>query len=149
MMSRQRIAYLLASLLVIGLVVELIPSRADEIHTAVQQNNLDQVKKICAKNPKAAGAAAKDNNNYTPLHFAVFQGQKPVLEELLKHKPDVNAKDAAGYTPLYHAVTNYRLDMIDALLEAGADIMAASNDKQTPLQAALQNRYGNNNNNDI
>src|SRR5262245_24293069 len=144
-MLPQRIACLLASPLVIGLVAPWVPARADEIHTAIQQNNLDQVKKILAKNPKAVDAPDKGNNNYTPLHFVIFNAQKPLLDELLKHKPDVNAKDLGGYTPLYHAVTNYRIDMIDPLLEAGADIMAASNDKQTPLQAALQNRFGNNN----
>src|SRR5262245_17640770 len=108
-MSRQRFICFLGLLLVIGIVVERAAAPADESHTAIQQNNLDQVKKILDKNHKAVDAPDKGNNNYTPLHFVIFNGQKPMLEELLKHKPDVNAKDAGGFTPLYHAVTNYRM----------------------------------------
>src|SRR6185503_324412 len=116
-----------------GLVAGIaLSSRADEIHTAVQQGNLDQVKKILAQTPKAAAAPDKNTSNLTPLHYAVSGAQKPIFDELLKHKPDVNAKEANGYTPLHYAVMNYRIDMIDPLLAAGADITAADNAKQTP-----------------
>ena len=100
---------------------------------------------LASCNPNACGMP---NHMRQVLAEKIDRGltDRQIFEELLKHKPDVNAKDAGGYTPLYHAVTNYRLDMIDPLLAAGADITAASNDKQTPLQAALQNRFGNNNN---
>src|SRR5262245_34277983 len=107
-MLRQHLLHSLAALVSFSVMTELAPSRADEIHTATQQGNLEQVKKILAKTPKAAGAPDKNNASFTPLHYAVQGAQKAILDELLKHKPDVNAKDGSGNTPLHYAVMYYR-----------------------------------------
>src|SRR5262245_44235368 len=120
-----------------GLLWGLAPSsRGDEIHTLVQQGNLDQVKKILAKNPKAAAAPDKKNNNLTPLHYAVSGAQKPILDELLKHKPDVNAKSADGDTPLHLAAWNGHYQLVGTLLDAGADPNLPDGSGQSALYAA-------------
>jgi ankyrin repeat protein len=44
----------------------------------------------------------------TPLHYAVFMGQKAAVELLLADHADVNATDDNGKTPLRIALVSHR-----------------------------------------
>ena len=67
------------------------PLFAAEIHTAVQQGNLDAVKKEVEKDPKSVNL--KDQNGHTPLHHAVMRYRPDIAREMLKHGADISLQD--------------------------------------------------------
>jgi len=75
----------------------------------------------------------KDKNN--KLLKASWNGQKDVVELLLKAGADVNAITEDGWTPLMMA-SNGQKDVVELLLKAGADVNAITEDGWTPLMRA-------------
>ena len=53
----------------------------------------------------------------TPLHIAVIDGRKELVELFLDHGADKEARDKKNFTPLRMAV-DYQLSEIEALLRA-------------------------------
>ncbi len=81
---------------------------------------------------------AKNQNGYTPLHKAVDDGHKEIVELLITEGADVNAKEDGGGTPLHHAVLFVGDKELAELLTAkGADVNAKDNDGDTPLDWAI------------
>ncbi|GFV15639.1 ankyrin-3 [Trichonephila clavipes] len=71
---------------------------------------------------------------YTPLHQAVNDGCKEMVEFLLENGADINAKtEASGETPLYIAVKKRNIEIIELLIEKGANVNAGDKGKNTPL----------------
>ncbi|KAF2832802.1 hypothetical protein CC86DRAFT_389249 [Ophiobolus disseminans] len=85
-----------------------------------------------------ADVDAKDNDGWTPLMRAVWNGYKDIIEVLLSvGKADVEAKDNDGQTPLMWAASRGHRDTVKVLLSVGkADVEAKDNDGQTPLMRA-------------
>ncbi len=82
-----------------------------------------------------------DEDNYTALHRASYNGHTSVIEYLLKHGGNVNAKTIDGLTPLHSACRWNKARAASLLLQNGANINSLSNGGQTPLHAAsLNNR---------
>ncbi|MEH1771269.1 MAG: ankyrin repeat domain-containing protein, partial [Nostoc sp.] len=75
------------------------------------------------------------NYGETPLHLAVSQGNKQVVELLIAKGADVNAKNKDGNTPLHLA---YDLDIVKLLIAKGADANAKNNDDMTPAELQAQ-----------
>ena len=73
----------------------------------------------------------------TPLHNAVAQGYRNMVELLLAHKADVNP-DSEDHTPLTLAARYPRADMVKMLLERGADLNARGAMGNTALHWALE-----------
>jgi uncharacterized protein len=65
------------------------------------------------------GATINLANNYgkTPLHIAVIDGHRDLVELFLDHGADKEARDHKNFTPLMMAV-DYQLPDIEALLRA-------------------------------
>jgi HEAT repeat protein len=81
---------------------------------------------------------AKDSNGTTPLHIAVWEGRKELVELLLAKGADVNARtNPMGSTPLHFAASDGRKDLVELLLAHGADVNAKNNNSQTPLGSVL------------
>ena len=70
---------------------------------------------------------------------AVWEGNVPVVRELL-HNPELcNERAPEGETPLHVAVSDRRTDIAKLLLEAGADINALGGEyKDTPFGLAIE-----------
>ena len=85
---------------------------ADEIHTAVQQDNITKIQEILKKTPAAVNAPDTKRQNYTPLITAINYNKKNAFDELIKHKPDVNLQDPYEYTALHWAAMNLRADYV-------------------------------------
>ena len=62
---------------------------------------------------------AKDDNGWTPLHFAVYYGHKEIVELLIAKGAEVNAKDKNGWTPLHLAVDGGHTETADLLRKHG------------------------------
>jgi ankyrin repeat protein len=86
-----------------------------------------------------ADVNAKTTNGSTPLHVAVWQGDKDVVEMLLANGSEANAKDNTGWTPLHWAAYYGYKEIAELLLANKADVNTRNNDGSTPLQAAVWN----------
>ncbi|KAF7265130.1 hypothetical protein GWI33_021433 [Rhynchophorus ferrugineus] len=75
-----------------------------------------------------ADPTSLDNEQRTPLHFAVSKSNRPINYDIVKmfltYGAEVNAKDQNGCTPLHLAILNEATDCVDVLILSGADITA-------------------------
>lgn len=79
---------------------------------------------------------ARDTDQSTPLHCAVWKGHLSVVELLLKYGADVNAKnqnDHWGDTPLHAAAHANHRDIAELLIAHKAQVNAKNGNGRTPL----------------
>lgn len=81
----------------------------------------------------------KDEDEYTALHRASYNGHVPVVEYLLEVKADVSARTEDGWQPLHCACRWNKVDVASLLLQNGAVINSQTNGGQTPLHLAASN----------
>jgi ankyrin repeat protein len=93
--------------------------RADEIHEAARQGNLEKVRALVDKDPTLI--AAKDKGGETPLHWAAFSGNIDLVRFLLEKGAEVDARNGRGLTPLAFAALQGRTPAAGLLIERGAD----------------------------
>jgi ankyrin repeat protein len=93
-----------------------------------------------AESRLAAGddANGRDEQGFTPLHFAAQEGAAAVAQLLLDQGAEVDAVNSFGNTPLFTAVFNYRGDgsVIELLRERGADPQRENGSGQSPVSLA-------------
>jgi ankyrin repeat protein len=78
------------------------PARAGQIHDAAKAGDVGRVAALLKANPELGDA--KDEHGWTPLHWAVRDRHKEVVELLLASNADVNATNNFGSSPLVLAV---------------------------------------------
>ena len=69
----------------------------------------------------------------TPLLYAAREGCLACVQELVRHKADLNRWDPDGITPLVMALLNIHWDVARYLIEAGADVNLWDFYGRTPL----------------
>ena len=110
-------------------------ARADALIAAVQAKDEAKVKEFLSQ---GANTNSKGDSGRSPLHFAVDQGARGMVELLLAHKADVNTKDNPyGRTPLHRAAAQGSREMVELLLRHKADVNDRDDHGQTPLYYAL------------
>ncbi|KAH0537991.1 hypothetical protein KQX54_002883 [Cotesia glomerata] len=62
----------------------------------------------------------------TVLHLAARNGNKVMLEILLKEGADVQARDEKDETPLHVAITKENTEAVGLLIQHGADVHSVS-----------------------
>jgi ankyrin repeat protein len=77
-----------------------------------------------------------DLREYTPLHFAAWNGHVEIARLLLQNGAEVDAKSYGGYTPLHCAAEQGNVDILHLLVENGANLEAQSNDGWRALHHA-------------
>lgn len=87
---------------------------------------------------------AKANMNisniiYTPLSYAVDQGNKELVQALLSAGADANAKTNYGTVPIQRALD--KPEIVDLLLKSKADPNIVLDSGSTPLIQAIENGY--------
>ena len=112
--------------------VECGPTVPDiSIHEAAETGNIDVVKQHLAA---GTDVNAKDEDGYTPLHFAVANDDKELAELLIAAGADMNAKtDMFEETPLHVAVVLGNKEIVELLIAKGADVNSMNENGQTPL----------------
>jgi hypothetical protein len=65
--------------------------------------------------------AARDDNGYTALHYAAYQGHNDVVLALLRLGASPNERENDEATPLFLAAQQLRADVVRTLLDAGGD----------------------------
>jgi serine/threonine-protein phosphatase 6 regulatory ankyrin repeat subunit B len=136
----------------------LLANKADyNVFDAAAIGDLGRVKALVNDNLDLV--FGKDGEyGYTPLHFAVKNDHKDVVEFLLAIpsartpsiqsqicKIEVNAKSdwdynsyTRGYTPLHIAALNGHKDVAELLLANGAEVNVRGNNDETPLELAAK-----------
>ncbi|TKY52572.1 Ankyrin-3 protein [Spatholobus suberectus] len=69
---------------------------------------------------EGAGVNGRDQNGWTPLHWAAFKGRIKSVKVLLEHGAEVDTVDDAGYTPLHCAAEAGHLQVALFLIAHGA-----------------------------
>ncbi|XP_068678198.1 ankyrin repeat domain-containing protein 49-like [Montipora foliosa] len=85
---------------------------------------------------KASLINCKDEDGYSPLHRACYNGHLDVVGVLLERGADVRAVTEDGWQPLHCACRWGKTAVASLLLQNGADINAQTNGKQTALHFA-------------
>jgi hypothetical protein len=109
-------------------------SPVNDIHTAVEQGDLNTVTSLLEHTPEVV--FRKDNENRTPLHYAAYQGHTELVKLLLAKGAEVNAKDNAGRTPLHSAAGRGHTGSVELLLANGAEVNAKASGDLTTLHYA-------------
>jgi uncharacterized protein len=79
------------------------------------------------------------NDGSTPLLWAVYQVDEPLVTALLSREADPDRANNFGASPLSEAARLANTNIVEQLLKAGADPDAANADGQTPLMLAAFN----------
>ncbi|XP_026463391.1 ankyrin-1-like [Ctenocephalides felis] len=79
----------------------------------------------------------------TPLHCAVSNGHKEVVQILLKKFANVKSTNAMNETPLHIAALKGYEKIVEILLKAGAPIKVWDDNNMTPLHCAASNGHEN------
>lgn len=82
--------------------------------------------------------AQLDHNGWTPLHYAVFGGDKEVVGLVIAKGGKLDARAPNGQTALMLAVKNGKLELVKLLIDADADMDLADFDGLTALRLAVQ-----------
>lgn len=86
---------------VVALTASVCFAGGRNIHECARNGELSKVKSYVQKDPQAVHA--RDDKQYTPLHWASDWGQKDVVEYLLSKGADPNARASSGWTPIQAA----------------------------------------------
>ena len=76
---------------------------------------------------KGANIEAKENNGWTPLHIACYQGHLPIVQYLIEKGANIEGKDKEQFTPLHIASLFGKIDVVKYLVSKGANKNAKNN----------------------
>tara|TARA_B100001248_G_scaffold262669_1_gene260660 strand:- start:62012 stop:63190 length:1179 start_codon:yes stop_codon:yes gene_type:complete len=85
----------------------------------------------------------RDNDGWTPLHYAVNSGSRGYVKVLLSAGACIDAHDNEGRTPLHYAASNGVLDIAKLLRKRGASLEAKDEKGKTPLMLAEEAKQKN------
>ncbi|KAM5181166.1 ankyrin repeat domain-containing protein 49 [Mantella aurantiaca] len=105
---------------------------------AAENNRLGTVQRILANQPDLVNVT--DEDLYTPLHRASYNGHLDVVRELIAKGANIHAVTLDGWTPLHSACKWNNTAIASFLLQHGADINAQTEGSLTPLHLAAANR---------
>lgn len=78
-----------------------------------------------------------NNENVTPLHFAMMRDSSDIGQLLLDNGADINAAHFDGFTPLHEAIFNDCLENVYMLLAYGADVYVKTSLQVMPITMAI------------
>ncbi|XP_066507255.1 receptor-interacting serine/threonine-protein kinase 4 [Hoplias malabaricus] len=114
---------------------------ATPLHVAAEKR-LKSVAEILLSR-KSTNVNAKDEDQYTALHFAAQYGDEALTRLLLDRGATMNEADAQGRTPIHVACHHGRENVVRVLLSRSADAHAKGKDEWTALHlAAWQGHLG-------
>ena len=82
----------------------------------------------------------KDEDGYTAIHRAAYNGHTEVIKKLIQFGANVTAKTNDNWQPLHCASKWDQVDVASLLLQNGANVNAQTQGGQTPLHLVSSNR---------
>lgn len=113
---------------------------AELILKAARKGRLDLVEYVLDLDGSFVGA--RDEDGYTPLHRAAYEGHENIVKTLLLRGADVLSQTEDGWQPLHCACRWGQTAVASLLLQNGADINAQTNGKLTSLHLAATGAEG-------
>lgn len=74
----------------------------------------------------------------TALHWAVYNGNLPLVRALIKAGADVTVRNDYGSSPMSEAAVRGSAELLELLLDAGADVESATLEGQTALMSVVR-----------
>ena len=110
------------------------------LHEACEHGAFDAVKFLVGE--LAHDVDARDEQHWTPLHYAAaFGGAPELVHYLLAAGADPSARDSEGRSCLWAACATQNVDVAAALLDGGAQIDAPDAKGTSPLQHATASGF--------
>jgi ankyrin repeat protein len=103
---------------------------------ALVQQMLDAHGSKARSSLRYLGRSAATAPYCTPLHLAVAEGFKEVVEVLIAAGAEVNKQDSEGAAPLHAAIAGNHQGLAEVLLAAGAGVNGQDTKGVTPLHLA-------------
>lgn len=116
----------------------------DPIHQAVGTGNIEEVRRIIAKDSQQA--VVRNKSGFRPIHLASAQGYTQILKVLLDAGANIDDlpetdKVIRMTTPLGLASRAGKKKAAEFLVERGADVSKLGRNKFTPLHETLKNGH--------
>lgn len=108
------------------------------LHIAVQYDNVVLIQLLC--NQPFVNIEIKTIDGLTPLHKAVFLGQKNAMVKLLENGATVNCVDNLNRYPLHYAALQKDIDSATLLLTNGAHVNVYDTFYESPLYTSVIRR---------
>jgi ankyrin repeat protein len=115
----------------------------DKFLTAAQTGLLDVVKELHVSYGDCL-LCHGDEDGYTALHRASYNGHLDVVEYLISCNANVHARTTDGWEPLHSACRWNKFKVASLLMQNDADINSVTNGYQTPLHLAACNNKAKN-----
>lgn len=116
---------------------EIESDPAKHILWAAENNKLDIVENLLTSDTTLINS--KDEDQYTPLHRASYNGHTEMMEALLTNGADINAKTVDGWQPFHSACRWDNVESAKLLLQQGADPHCLTNGNNSALHLAAIN----------
>lgn len=110
------------------------PSNASLLTTAIEKGDLTAVQRHLSKHPDSLDAL--DEDGQPPLHVALQENQRPIVEHLLERGASIESVGYHGWRPLHIAASLGNLDFVELCLSHGARVDTRTHTLQTPLHKA-------------
>lgn len=123
---------------VAGGMIVFVPTMEHPLSAACQNEDIDEVKNLIAR---GAGINTKEKyRGITPLFIAVENGNKAIVETLIRFGAKVNARDSERRTPLMLLDDDADDGIVELLVQNGAKLDLTDNQGNTALILAADGR---------
>ena len=121
-------------LVFIFLLLTLHVVSANDIFSAVANDDASEIRKLLAEHPSMLNS--KGPGGQTPLMNAVLSGKVISVEALLSHKADVTIPEKDGYVPIHGAGFQGRAEIAQLLIDNGVSVLSPHSDGYLPFHRA-------------
>jgi hypothetical protein len=112
----------------------------EDLVAAVYGGRDDAVRTLLSK---GADVDVRDDEGFTPLHYACWRRHVVIARLLLMAGADTNVVvPSKGWTPLHLACLHVNVECVQLLLDAGVEVDARDSTGQTPLHWACDHEHG-------
>jgi len=108
-----------------------VTAGAAEIHTAVENGDLEQVRNLLTQDPELLNL--QNDLGLTPFNQAALSGKLEIMKMLVDMGADMNLGDNENSQPIHNAAVGGQIPVLEFLLVQGVDIDARDDFGMTPF----------------
>ena len=140
--SRNRSAYVALNLAFLAcMTVTLLSTSGCATPNLLDASKKGDEDKINASLAHGSDINAADEQGWTALHMAAYEGHKKTTELLCSKGANVNARTVSGWTPLHMAASRGHAFVAQRLLAHGADVSARTNEAADGTRSTIAARF--------
>lgn len=126
----------ISTILFLSLLLSALPIFANELSSAIQDNDLKTVTRLLTKDKTLVNSPTDDG---LPIFLSIYSGNIDMLSACLNAGANIESREYWGNTPLMTASSNGQPDMVKLLLDKGANVNARNRDGETALKVSVHN----------